>query len=579
MLKRIVIGILSVVMAATMLTGCSFFEHNYERDYKQIVAEVKAYEIENEVEEQVIDPDTGKPQIDPDTGEVLTQTVTVKYKTQKRTIYKRDLVEYINNNQSTLSQSYSDTKSMVNGVVQLLVNTELVINEADALIDAGLIEWGQAQKNTIKQRVYQVVNGSIVSLQNELLESRDKPTIDTDVTELDEETTYPVKPAETSDEDEVEPEPWEPSLSDYPGLFGDSDERSLGKQAMREFVSLLKSRVADDFRVTDADRKLFKEDDKLIDKTIDERGIQYVYEIIGDTHYMYYLSGKNIERSVKINELQNYLTDSVSVEESEVNDRYTQLLNGQKSTYDNNVSAFETAVTGNSTTVLYYPNSDYFYVKHILLPFSDEQKADLENYAEYATEQQKIDYRKRLAQNIVCYPHVAGEDDKTRPMTVSQVINEIKAVMLPVEDNAKRADLEFDDLIYKYNTDPGAFGNNKGYVVKNAESGNSYMEEFTDAALYMRENLEVGQVYYEPVITDYGVHIMYFASTTSRGEVKLNDYTTPGEVQTYYEIIEDVLRSAKESVRYSEWEQNLLSVKSKSMTKLYSDRYSDLWQN
>ena len=30
----------------------------------------------------------------------------------------------------------------------------------------------------------------------------------------------------------------------------------------------------------------------------------------------------------------------------------------------------------------------------------------------------------------------------------------------------------------------------------------------------MRKNLKVGDVYYEKVITDYGVHIMYFADTT-----------------------------------------------------------------
>lgn len=570
MLKRIIIGILTVVMAGAMLTGCTFFEHNYERDYKQVVAEVKSYVIENEVVEDKTDETT---------GETESETRTVTYTTPKRTIYKRDLVDYINNNQSSLSQKYSDAKSMVKGAMELLVNTELVINEADALIEAGLIEWGQAQKNTVKQRIYQVVDGSLISLQNDLLESRDNPQIDTDLDTLDEDPTYPVKPDETDDGDETEPEPWEPGKSNFPGLFGDSDERSLGKQAMREFITLLKSRVKDDFRVTASDRKLFKQDDEKIQKTIDEKGISYVYEIIGDTHYMYYISGKNIERSVKINELQNYLSESVTVEEGEVNDRYRQLLNGQKSTYDDNVSLYESAMSGGTTTVLYHPNSSYFYVKHILLPFSDEQKADLEKYGEYATEEQKEEYRKRLANNIVCYPHVAGEDDKTRPMSVAQVMNEIKATMLPLESNKKLADRAFDDLIYEYNTDPGAFGNNKGYVVKNAETGNNYMEEFTDAALYMRENLEVGQVYYEPVITDYGVHIMYFASTTSQGEVRPDDYTSPGEVQTYYEIIEEVLLSAKRSVRYSAWEQNLLSAKSKKMTTLYTDAYSDLWES
>ncbi|MCH5162185.1 MAG: hypothetical protein J1G38_01695 [Clostridiales bacterium] len=564
MFKRFIIGILSIVMAAAVLTGCTFFDHNYDRDYRQVVAVVKSYEIENLVG---VDED----------GNNITST----YKTAKRTIYKRDLVEYINSNQTSLSQQYNTAKSLVNHAIEMLIDTELVINEVDALIDAGLIEWGQAQENTVKQRIYGVIDGSIISIQNELLESRNKPTIDTDLDALNEETTYPVKPAEKvdDDDDEVEPEPWKPDLSSYPGLFGDSDERSLGRQAMREFISLLKNRVKDDFRLTKEDKAKFKEDDKKIDEIIDTQGISYVYGMIGDTHYMYYISGKNIERSVKINEMQTYLTDAIEVEENEVVDRYQKLLNGQKSTYDADVSLFESAMSGGSTTILYYPNPDYFYVKHILLPFSDEQKAAFDQYKENATDEQIEAYRARMVDNIVCYPHVAGEDDKLHPMTVNEVLNEIKATMLPLESNVMLADAAFDDLIYKYNTDPGAFGNNKGYVVKNSESGNNYMQEFTDGALYMRKELEVGQVYYEPVITDYGVHIMYFASTTKTGEVGLNDYTTPGKLETYYDIIEDSIHSTKAQVRYSAWERTVLTTNYKKQSVRYEDRYSDLWKS
>lgn len=573
MFKRILIGIISIVMAATMLTGCSFFERNTERDYQQVVAVVKAYDITNEVATESIDDAT---------GETVTSIEVKTYRTKKRTLYKRDLLEYINNNQSSLTSSYDNTKDLVRHAMEMIVDTELIVNEVDALIDAGLIEWGQAQENSVKQRVYSVIDGSLINIQNDLLESRDKPTIDNDIESLSEDTTYPVKPSETVDDDDDDTvvEPWAPSLSSYPGLFGDSEERSLGRQALNEFIALLKDRVKDDFRVTAEDKKKFKQDDARIDEIIDSKGISYVYEILGDTHYMYYISGKNIERSVKIAQLQTYLTNSISVSESEVVDRYEKLLNGQKSTYDSNVSIFESAMSSsNSTPVLYYPNSDYFYVKHILLPFSDEQTEQLSAYSANHTDEAVEAFRKSLVSNIVCYPHVAGEDDKSHPMTVAEVVNEIKATMTPLEGNAKLADNAFDDLIYKYNTDPGAFGNNKGYVVKNSKTGNNWMQEFTDAALYMRKNLEVGQVYYEYVITDYGVHIMYLASTTKPGEVGLYDYTTPGEVETYYDVIEALISSAKEQVMYSAWEENVLNSNYKTKSVLYEDRYSDLWKN
>ena len=58
--------------------------------------------------------------------------------------------------------------------------------------------------------------------------------------------------------------------------------------------------------------------------------------------------------------------------------------------------------------------------------------------------------------------------------------------------------------------------------------------EFADAARDLRKTQAVGQVYqktvggkaqYQKVVTDYGVHIMYFASVTEAGEVSLYSYT------------------------------------------------------
>ncbi len=579
MFKRFIIGILSIVMAATVLCGCSFFEHNYERDYQQVVATIKAYDIENEVIEDVIDETTGEPKIDPNTGDVMTHPVKYKYSAPKRTLYKRDLIDYINSNQSSLAQSYTDKKTLVKKAMEMLIDTELVINEVEALIDAGLVEWGQTQKNNVKKQIYSVIDGTLVSLKNTLLEERDEPKIDTDLEELSAEPTYPVKPDEEVDEGDVPEEPaWEPSLTSYPGLYGDSSERSLEREAMRRFVSLLKDRVKGDFRLTDEDKRKFKEDDKRIDEVIKTEGISYVYGMIGDTHYMYYLSGKNIERSFKITALNDYLTESVTVDESEVAERYTALLNGQRSAYDDDESQFTAAMSG-SDTVLYYPNSDYFYVKHILLPFSDKQKAAFDKFKETATKEQVKAYRDRMVSGIVCYPHVAGEDDKTHPMTVAEVMNEVRAKMARYETNVKLADRTFDDLIYQYNTDPGAFGNSKGYSVNKDKSKNSYMEEFTDAALYMRDNLAVGQVYDEYVITDYGVHIMYLASTTKIGAVGLYDYTTPGETETYYDVLAETIRTAREKVAYQTWETNILEYNYKKQAVLHEDRYSDLWED
>lgn len=566
MFKRIIIGILSVVMAATLLCGCSFFSHDTERDLRQVVAYVESYEIENDKQ--------GKP-----------------YKTEAVDIYKRDLVEYYNTNYSNLSSTYgSDVEGMYRYCLSMLVNTELVINEVDALIDAGKMEWGVEQQNEVKKRIYDIIDSTLISIKNDILDERGRPGITTDGdSEVSTETTYPIKPedkdGEKDDEkdDEWQPEPWEPSLSRYPGLSGDPDRQSLEREAMRRFISLLESRVEDDFRVTGEDSEKFESDIEAIDEIIDTRGISYVYPMIGSTHLMYYVSGKSIERSQKIRELQSYLSESVDVSDEEVIAKYNSLLNEQRSAYTANVSAFNTAMSNNST-VLYYPNDNFFYVKHILLPFSDAQKAELTAFKERlnVTKGEIESFRNGLAESIVCYPHVAGEDDKTRPMTVDKVMSHIRSVMTPLESNVKSADTTFDDLIYLYNTDTGAFGNNKGYVVKyRLDEGESetYMQEFADAARYMRENLAVGQVYYNKVITDYGVHIMYFASTTRPGTVQLHSYTTPGEVETYYDVLKEPIKSAREQAAYTTWENNVLMYNYNTHATLYINRCKNLWED
>ncbi len=567
MFKRIILGIISAVMAATLLCGCSFFTHNTERDYKQVVATVASYDIVNEVVEKVNGENT---------------TVTKTYSTKAKTIYKLDLVEYLNANGESLSQTYKDMKSLVGHAMEMLVDTELITNEVDALIDAGLIKWGQKEKNDVKKQIYTVIDSTLITLQNDILEERDKPTIDNSTETVDTETTYPIKPEEEVDDDEdvKDEQPWEPSLVSYPGLTGDTETRSLGREAMRRFISLIKSRVEDDFRITSEQRKQFDEDIKNIDDVINTQGIEYVYPMIGDTAIVYYVSGEDIERSFKIRALQEYLTDSVTVRDEDVAKSFSAKLNDQRSSFAADPASYDTAMSG-SDPVLYHLNGDYFYVKHILLPFSDEQKADLEAFKGKlnVTKEQIKEYRANLVNGIVCYPHVSGEDDKSHPMTVNEVMGEIRAKMKPLENNVKSADLAFDDLIYLYNTDPGAFGNNKGYLVKDADTGNNYMEEFTDGARYMRANLAVGQVYYEPVVTDYGVHIMYFASTTKVGEVGLYDYTTPGEVETYYDLIADPIRTTSEGAVYTSWEANILNYNYKTRTTLYESRYEDLWED
>ncbi|MCH5164883.1 MAG: hypothetical protein J1G01_00590 [Clostridiales bacterium] len=599
MFKRIVFGILSFVLTACLLLGCSFFTHDTERDLQQEVARVKSYTITNTVSTD--DDDVNK---------------TVEYVTATKKIYKRDLVEYVNNNASNLSSSFgADYKGLYNYAVTMLINVELVTNEVDALIDCGKIEWDVAEQNEIRKNIYSIIDNTLTSIKNDILSSRGQEEITTGDDNVSTDTTYPVKPDEDDEEfdgaDDVNKTPeevWKPSYSKYPGIHGENgDINSLEREAVRRFLALIKQRVKGDFRLDRAERKWLKtkinNEIKAIDKLIDTNGIEAVYPVIGDYSYpmkesksefgyiMYYVSGESLERSQKITALQSYLSDSVKVSTDEVVDRYTSTLNEQRELYSSDISAYDSAMSSNASSVLYHPVSNYFYVKHILLPFSDDQKTALSDYKalpevsslqEDDQEAMINEFREQLAESITCYPHVNGEDDLTRPMSVDDVMSHVRSVMLPLEANITRADVAFDDLIYLYNTDPGAFGNNQGYIVKYAlDDGEreTYMQEFADASREMYDTLRPGQVYYKKVITDYGVHIMYFASKVNSGAVALNDYTTPGRLETYYDILEAPIRSDRESAAYTNWENNVFSYNYNKYSVIYEDTFSDLWKD
>lgn len=595
MLKRIFVVILTLALTACTLLGCSFFSHDNERDMQQEVAVVNSYKISN-----IVLNDEGEGKL-------------YEYDTKKKIIYKRDLIEYVNSNASSLSSSFSgDAEGLYKYAVRMLISVELVTNEVDALIYSNRVKWGVEQQNEVRRSLYTIIDNTLLSLKNNILSERGQEQI----TEIGSDnssasTTYPVKPEVTDDGDDETEEPettvWAPDRVSWPGISGDSDERSLDREAMTRFIALIKSRVKDDFRLDKPDRKWLKNkinaEIKEIDKLIDTQGIEAVYPNIGEYSYpmdestskfgyiMYYISGENLERSQKIAAMQEYLTDRVTVQYAEVEKSYNALLSDQRTKFDADISEYDSAMSGGNTTVLYHANNNYFYVKHILLPFSDDQKAELTAYKNRPDiknlqddeKQAKIEMkREQLVESITCYPHVDGEDDLSSPMTVDEVLSHVRSVMTPLAGNVQRANDAFNDLIYLYNTDPGAFDNDKGYVVKyQLDEGESetYMQEFADAAREMRKTLEVGQVYAQPVITDYGVHIMYLSSVPQKGAVQLGDITSPNGSQTYYDLLEEPIKTKRENASYNEWSNSVFTYNYKEHSKTYTDNFKNLWED
>lgn len=84
---------------------------------------------------------------------------------------------------------------------------------------------------------------------------------------------------------------------------------------------------------------------------------------------------------------------------------YVNEYNNQKALYKNDITAYETALSGVSDTsfVLYNPHQNYSYVLNLLIPFSEEQEVRLsEKKAEKGISKEDVElFRSTLASNIV----------------------------------------------------------------------------------------------------------------------------------------------------------------------------------
>ena len=593
MRKKIVSLFLVIVMCLGLFTGCTLFKYDNERDYKQVVATVSSVTITD------------------DSSETNRNNPFV---TEEKRIYKYELVSMLNGNGQTLISSYGmSLEQAVDYIVEQLVTRELVLNEADAQIHFGNITWGQNEDNQVLQGIYTTVDNQLTSIRNDILSEHGEETTSSSSSSTGNstDTTYPTKEVEepgnydsfTHDElvaevvertkgdlsgDALEAlrvatdeksdyklratlenldlqsvEKWAPDTVRYPGLYGNDDVKSLELEAMRRFLTLLKETVENDYRVSDADKKVYLAELDELNKIGNEKGLSYVYPELGDTKIMNFLVGDNYRDNVKLTLLQNHITDSVDVSDEEVLEAYNDTLAEQMTKYADIESYYTDVKNGSVDPMVYYPNGDYYFVKHILVPFSDAQTARLTAYknGEGSTYGANAiaEYKKTLGKEVTGYEHRDGEN-YGKPLGIDAIYADVVREMTKAGGDLKTADRTFDDLIYKYNTDSGIFGKELGYAVKaalgeNEEYDGTYMEEFARAAdaLY-RAGVE-GAVS-EPIVTDYGVHILYLSRIIPQSgmTVGINDFISYGENSTVYEKIASNKRTSKTNNEFTVWQ-------------------------
>ncbi len=492
-----------------------------------------------------------------------------------RQIYKTEFANYINNylNQYVNSGLYNVEQAIDVILDSVIVNRGLMINEAWKFFINGQIPMTQAAFNIIEQSVYGSIDTELRTLQETILEEKgmDIPDYDdgtSDDSSENSSTTYPVPPEEEEQSDNYNEQPW--SIADernrWPGIIGDAKQKSLELESVRRYIIQLEETVDADFRMTEQQKQRAKADIENLRKIQNEKGIEFVYPELGGTYLIDYLYRKNILESYVTSSVESYMKDSLSnsvtVTDAEIQRRYEDNLRTQRDKYSEKIEDFDTDVNADTETTFYYvPDTNrFFYVKHILLQFSEEQTAYLNNLKQNPnySKEMLLAERAGMVNEIKAYAHVNGEDDTSVAYTANQVFTEIKAAVGKYSSNPVLAMREFDKMIYKFNQDPGSFNKlNNGYPVRTDENAeDNWVKEFSSAARELNKGGKVGAIYPELIVTDYGVHIMMYVGKFPKTVMTLSDYTDLSRTQTFKDMIYDELFTTKAQEKYDTWQRN-----------------------
>ena len=218
----------------------------------------------------------------------------------------------------------------------------------------------------------------------------------------------------------------------------------------------------------------------------------------------------------------------IDVTDAEVDARYMEYIEEEKAYFQGNVPLYENYQRYGYT--LYWQPDGYRGIIHILIS-ADENALN-------------------------AYKAAAGDEEKAKAAAavVASVQETLDEIYKALEDGE-----EFISLIEKYNIDPGMQDEENlknGYAVH--KDSITYVDEFTKGA-FADEMQQVGDVS-QPVVTSYGVHILYYLRDIPEGAKELT--------QEFAQELNEELESAKLI--------EIISEQLRAFPITYSDAYFDV---
>lgn len=200
---------------------------------------------------------------------------------------------------------------------------------------------------------------------------------------------------------------------------------------------------------------------------------------------------------------EHFNTFKFEISDEKLKETFDGFVQSDKEMFEDNVMMYEYATSYYGYQSYYMPEG-YRGITHILID------ADADALSAYATA-------------------AAGTDAEAIETAKAAVIESCKEKLDEIYGKIENGE-SFESLIAEYNTDPGMSGDNlkNGYAVH--ENTVVFMQEFTDGA-FSEKMVSVGDVS-DPVVTSYGVHILYYLRDIPGGVIEYTD-AVKAELEAY----------------------------------------------
>ena len=247
---------------------------------------------------------------------------------------------------------------------------------------------------------------------------------------------------------------------------------------------------------------------------------------------------ENSVASISSDKLYDYVTKDVTVTEEEAKIEFANKVAAAKEKYDADLSAYVSDFENGAT--IYYTPKGCYYIKHILISLTDEQKQDIKNLRADDDET------------------VAATADEKREEYLLTIREKAESVLKLVDEGG-----DFDALMEEYGEDPGMKEEpykTQGYLISE-NTLDKYYDGFGIAAISLKNIGDVSN----PVETEAGYHFIQY---TSDAEVKdtpfedvkqaIIDKLTEDEKVAIYN---DCLEKWKEEIKIEKYYDRVSGIK------------------